>query len=693
MDYHSLTKKLAWMPLVSLSIVLSKSSLAFDPDPEWRVNERCFRNGTSGTFDDIAVKDPSIVYHGGKYHLFYTARDGHNDPVTQNPDFTTGYASADTLEGLDAADRFRLENLNPGDNYYCAPQVFYFEPQNRWYLVFQILKDGQRYQPMFSTTSDIADPDSWEPPEELFGKDDQKKWIDFWVIADDTYVYCFFTRPGNKELVYRRTRLADFPDGWDTQSTVAYTNTDIGFEGGHIYRSKCDGRYYAQVEYGDRDHPRWFSLLRSNSLSGPWIVVDDEWATEDDLDANEWTSMVSHGEAIRAGYDQRMEIECIDHVDYLIQGVTTDLYEDHYYWDIPWDLGTISNYGDISGCFRDNFDNGDANGWTEYGGTWSVSNGKYRLTSSDRGLKSVFLDTHFTDFMYEADVTVNSEAYDAGLIFRVSSPAVGCDSYRGYYAGIDGDNKVVLGKASDGNWSELASTSMIISSGVSYHMKVVASGADIKVYVNDMITPKITTNDSTWTSGAVGVRAHRTTAVFDNLFVAALPAFKDDFDDGNANGWTTYDGTWVVENHTYKLSTAGRGYKSIASGRTLHNFTYETDIKVSAASNAGIVFRVTDPGVGCDVYKGYYAGISDSGDYIILGKADGDWTEIARAGAAIDADTWYNLKVVTVGSVITVYLNGRAMISADDTTWSSGYIGVRGHNASNTYWDNIVVVE
>jgi len=42
------------------------------------------------------------------------------------------------------------------------------------------------------------------------------------------------------------------------------------------------------------------------------------------------------------------------------------------------------------------------------------------------------------------------------------------------------------------------------------------SGINIRVYVDDMSTPRLNVTDATWTSGFVGVRAHFTNASFDN---------------------------------------------------------------------------------------------------------------------------------------------------------------------------------
>jgi hypothetical protein len=170
--------------------------------------------------------------------------------------------------------------------------------------------------------------------------------------------------------------------------------------------------------------------------------------------------------------------------------------------------------------FSDNFNDGNANGWTTYGGTWAVQNNEYSVEVGD-GVKSVANGTSFTDFTYEADVKVSSGTgnTNAGLMFRVTSPGIGADTFRGYYVGISANGDFIqLGKASN-NWTELSRVTMPIDPDVSYHMKVIGSGTSIKVYVNDMITPKINITDATHTSGSIGVRAYNVHAHFDNILI------------------------------------------------------------------------------------------------------------------------------------------------------------------------------
>ncbi|MFE5812773.1 hypothetical protein ACFQ6S_05025 [Streptomyces sp. NPDC056479] len=116
-------------------------------------------------------------------------------------------------------------------------------------------------------------------------------------------------------------------------------------------------------------------------------------------------------------------------------------------------------------------------------------------------------------------MTVRTGGGDAGLTFRVTGPGVGPDSYSGYYAGISAGGKVVLGRA-DGGWTPLGSRELSIDPGSPHRLRVTAVGAHIKVYVDDMTSPKISVTDGTYGSGATGVRVFGTAASFDSVAVS-----------------------------------------------------------------------------------------------------------------------------------------------------------------------------
>jgi arabinoxylan arabinofuranohydrolase len=306
-----------------LSLFGSVMNAAPDASPTWYVDARIIRHGQALPYDYYGVKDPTIVYYDGKYHVFYTG-------ANQSGGWQMLYTSAGTISGLASASRTYMSKI--GESYFCAPEAFYFEPKGLWYLVYQ---DGT-YGAAYSTTANIANPTSWSGPKS-FGISGNMGW-DYYIICDDTYAYMYNTpSDGSGNLYVRKTALANFPTGWSAPS-VAISNT---FEGAEVYKSLADGKYYLLVE--DLKDGRYYELWTSPNAGGPWTQVAEKWAWRGNLvyNSDKWTTNVSHGELIRAGYNQKLEINDINQVDFLIQGTTNTSGE---YQQINWDLGVIRNY-------------------------------------------------------------------------------------------------------------------------------------------------------------------------------------------------------------------------------------------------------------------------------------------------------------------------------------------------------------
>lgn len=318
----------SWVVVALLGILAAGSSqdasAAPNPNPTWFVDAPILFRSQAEPFDHYAVKDPTIVFSGGRYHMFYTGANASGG-------WQTLYSSATTLEGFRTAPHVFLSRI--GESYFAAPEVFFFEPDGLWYLIYQ---DGT-FGAAYATTTNIADPNSWSGPRSL-GVSGNLGW-DYYVICDDSFCYMYNTpSDGSRRIFLRRTTIANFPTGWSAPS-VALTDT---FEGVNVYRALADGQYYLVVE--DLLDNRYYELWTSSSAGGPWTKVAERWAWRGNLvyNAGSWTNNVSHGEFIRAGVNQRLEINDINRVDFLIQG-TTQL-SCCPYQQIPWDLGMIRNY-------------------------------------------------------------------------------------------------------------------------------------------------------------------------------------------------------------------------------------------------------------------------------------------------------------------------------------------------------------
>ncbi|WP_193212332.1 RICIN domain-containing protein [Luteolibacter marinus] len=194
---------------------------------------------------------------------------------------------------------------------------------------------------------------------------------------------------------------------------------------------------------------------------------------------------------------------------------------DHCFYNIQYfrtpNLLEMSPY--TVNFFSDTFADNDPAEWKTYGGTWTAASGTYSVAAS-AGPKAIALGVVNEDVTVEADVTANGG--DAGLIFRGSNYRVGADNLKGYYAGIKPGSGVILGRMNN-NWTLLQSSPMTIANGSTHHLRVVAAGSLIKVYCDDMNTPKITVTDTTFASGSCGVRAFLSNATWDNFAVNLVP--------------------------------------------------------------------------------------------------------------------------------------------------------------------------
>jgi len=317
---------LALAALLASGLELAAHALqaAANPNPTWFVDAPILFRAGAEPFDHFAVKDPTIIFSGGRYHMFYTGANASGG-------WQMLYSSAATLEGFRTAPHVFLNRI--GESYFAAPEAFFFEPRGLWFLIYQ---DGT-FGAAYATTTNIADPNSWSGPRSL-GVSGNLGW-DYYVICDDAFCYLYNTPSDNSRRIFvRRTPIGSFPTGWGAPS-VAVADS---FEAVNVYRSRADGQYYLVSE--DYLDNRYYELWTSAGAGGPWTKVAEKWAWRGNLvyNAGQWTTSVSHGEFLRAGVNQRLEINDINRVDFLIQG-TTQL-SCCPYQQIPWDLGMIRNY-------------------------------------------------------------------------------------------------------------------------------------------------------------------------------------------------------------------------------------------------------------------------------------------------------------------------------------------------------------
>ena len=168
-------------------------------------------------------------------------------------------------------------------------------------------------------------------------------------------------------------------------------------------------------------------------------------------------------------------------------------------------------------------------------------------------------------------------------------------------------------------------------------------------------------------------------------------------------GWETYGGTGSGGSGVLAL---GPGMKMIAGDQQWTDYVLEAVVMLKGEEgNAGLVFRVNDPGPGHDQMRGYYVGFDTKQLYV--GKMDNNWQPLATYGldkldCRIVPGVWNMIRVAAEGNRIRVWLN-RMHPSADNdrglridytdekSPVLSGNIGLRSHR-TDAWFDNVVVL-
>jgi len=317
--------------------------LARAADFHWTSSPPLIVAPQGGAITYYGVKDPSVVYVDGKYHVFMTTA-GENG-------WGLAYTSFRDWSEASAAAIVPLDKSPMGPGYRAAPQVFYFAPQRLWYLVYQ---GGD---PMYSTSSNINDPLSWSAPKPFFAtvpdavKDPQghAAWLDFWVICDDRTCYLFFTND-NGGFFRAETDIGRFPEGFHNTTVVMKASSrDDMFEAGNTYKVAGTGSYITLIE-AISPKGRYFRVWKSDRLDGQWTPLGNGamnvFASADTVrfDGKVWSEGVSHGEMLRAGYDQTLSIDPCKPLRYLYQGLDPNGKTSDYI-KLPYRLGVLTATG------------------------------------------------------------------------------------------------------------------------------------------------------------------------------------------------------------------------------------------------------------------------------------------------------------------------------------------------------------
>ncbi|MCC3761750.1 hypothetical protein K3N28_01515 [Glycomyces sp. TRM65418] len=292
----------------------------------------------------VSAKDPTVVQDaGGKWHVFFTVA---NTAGAWSLAYT-GFN--DWSQASSAPHTFLDANPNIGSRYAAAPHVFYYEPQRLWYLVYQT------GLPSYSTTANINDPSSWSAPRNFQSSMPQivrdnigdGHWLDYWVICDSTMCY-LFSADDNGHVYRAETTVGEFPNGFRNTKIVLQDTKNNLFEGGAVYQVDDSNTYLLLWESIGSDGARYYRSYTAEGLNGQWRpqAVSQSapfaGAANVSFPGGAWTRDISHGELIRSGRDQTMDIDT-GNFQMLYQGRNPNSGGD--YSQLPYRLGLLTLQG------------------------------------------------------------------------------------------------------------------------------------------------------------------------------------------------------------------------------------------------------------------------------------------------------------------------------------------------------------
>ena len=181
------------------------------------------------------------------------------------------------------------------------------------------------------------------------------------------------------------------------------------------------------------------------------------------------------------------------------------------------------------------------------------------------------------------------------------------------------------------------------------------------------------------------------------------PYFHDSFNrdqegQPRQGGWQAFGGTWQAVDGAMQNISDDRGAKLMNGSTRWHNYIVEADIQLLAeAGDAGIVIRASQEEVGVDSYHGYFAGLRDLDDTLILGRADYGWHEFQAIPVqpGVHTATWYHLKFLAYEcsfAASSTTANGEitTAILQDPACISEGRFGLQSYS-TGAVWRNVVV--
>ncbi|CAH1219847.1 Beta-galactosidase [Paenibacillus allorhizoplanae] len=172
----------------------------------------------------------------------------------------------------------------------------------------------------------------------------------------------------------------------------------------------------------------------------------------------------------------------------------------------------------VAPIFGDDYESGSASSWATTGGTWSVvTDGTKVFNQSNNAAASVNAYSGLGTWQnYTVAAKVKADSFDAGNLAGLGLIARRVDANNYYtFMYYKSTNSLKILKVVGGTPTDLVTVPFTFTLGTWYDFKAVVNGSTLELWVNG--TKLLTTTDTSFTSGQIGLYSHRASSKFDNV--------------------------------------------------------------------------------------------------------------------------------------------------------------------------------
>jgi len=194
----------------------------------------------------------------------------------------------------------------------------------------------------------------------------------------------------------------------------------------------------------------------------------------------------------------------------------------------------------------------------------------------------------------------------------------------------------------------------------------------------------------------LAVAAAATAAVVAGLLIFtgtanAATLLTDDFEDGNSTGWTTSGGSWSVAtdgSRVFRQSGTSSDARARAGQLSWTDYTVTARVKPIAFNGTNRFAAVLARAQSNTSY--YYLALRSTNTVELKKLVGGSSTTLAAASVPVSVGVWYTLSLSVSGTSLRGTVNGGTALSASDSQFSAGQVGVATFYTSASFDDVLV---